>query len=166
MRPVQAEPAERKHRRRRCRSQGGASRTSLACAPTTRHPRRRKTDGQRPCRQRAHSKRACTQGQPGHRVPTAILFRMGPPCKYGSAEQPHYKLYFISGSGHRTQGGARHSEGGVCAIIESRRCAAARNILAFRWRLCRLEPKTDRSEEALSKIYICGRTGLGRDKTG
>ena len=61
MRPVQAEPAERKHRRRRCRRQGGASRTSSACAPTTRHPRRRKTDGQRPCRQRAHSKRACTQ---------------------------------------------------------------------------------------------------------
>ena len=72
VRPVQAEPAERKHRRRRCRRQGGASRTSSACAPTTRHPRRRKTDGQRPCRQRAHSKRACTQGQPGHRVPAAM----------------------------------------------------------------------------------------------
>ena len=111
---------------------GGASRTSPACAPTTRHPRRRKPDGQRPCRQHAHSKRACTQGQPGHRVPTAILFRIGPPCKYGSAEQLHYKLHFISGSGHRAQGGARRSEGGVCAIIESRRCAAARNILAFR----------------------------------
>ena len=72
VRPVQAEPAERKHKRRRCRSQGGASRTSSACAPTTRHPRRRKTDGQRPCSQRAHSKRACTQGQPGHRVPAAM----------------------------------------------------------------------------------------------
>ena len=34
-------------------------------------------------------------------------------------------------------------------------------ILASRWRLCRLEHKTDRSEEALSKNHICGRTGLG-----
>ena len=51
-----------------------------------------------------------------HRVPTAILFGMGPPCKYGSAHQPHYKLHFISGSGHRAQGGARRSEGAVAWI--------------------------------------------------
>ena len=30
-----------------------------------------------------------------------------------------------------TQGGARHSEGGVCAIIHSRQCAAAQQILAL-----------------------------------
>ena len=91
----------------------------LGMRPHYTAPEEANRGGQRPCRQRAHSKRACTQGQPGHRVPTAILFRMGPPCKYGSAEQPHYKLHFISGSGHRAQGGARHSEGGMCAIIAS-----------------------------------------------
>ena len=81
---------------------------------------------------RTANARARRASQGTELVPTAILFRMGPPCKYGSAEQPHYKLHFISGSGHRAQGGARRSEGGVCAIIESRRCAAARSVLAFR----------------------------------
>ena len=65
-------------------------------APTTRHPRTRVRAGL----------------VPGHGVPTTILFRMGPPCKYRSPEQPHYKLNFICRSRHRAQGGARRSKGG------------------------------------------------------
>ena len=42
MRPVQAEPAECKHKRHWCRSQGGTSRMSSACTLTTQHLKRRK----------------------------------------------------------------------------------------------------------------------------
>ena len=117
VRPVQAELAERKHKRRRCRSQGGASRTSSACAPTTRHPRRRKTDGQRPCSQRARSKRACTQGQgQGSR---SRQRRKGGVSRPRSSSACPYRA--------QTQEGARRSKGGVCATsVTASRSAALR----------------------------------------
>ena len=54
-------------------------------------------------------------------------------------------------------------------IIRSRRSAAAQQQHSFFQMMSRSLPvwnKMARSEEATSKNYVCGRTGLGRDKTG
>ena len=78
MRSVQAEPAERKHRRKGAGAEVKEARAGRALpAPTTQHLRRR---SRMASTQRAHKQTRMHTGLvPGHRVPTAILFRTGPP---------------------------------------------------------------------------------------
>ena len=78
MRPVQAEPAERKHGRKGASAEVEEARAGRALpAPTKQHPRRRSPTAST---QRAHARTHVHAGSvPGHRVPTAILFRTGPP---------------------------------------------------------------------------------------
>ena len=149
VRPVQEEPAERKHGRKGADAKVEEAQAGQALpAPTTRHPRRRdRTASTQRERKRAHE-RACTQGrcqgtecrQQGGAVPLDSERAGGvPDCERNRTAPTPSKE-------------ARIAAKATCAQSSRKGGVEWRNssISASRWHLCRLERKTARSEEAPS----------------
>ena len=128
--------------------------------------------------------RRCGQGKlclpPLHGTPGGAVEQPTPDarthegtCMQGQCQGTECQHLCCLGQGRRRNTDLRSSCIITCTSALRRRVSRQRqrvriiaSISASRGRLCRLERKTARSEEAPSRNCIRGRTGLGQDKTG